>query len=1439
MLNKLIAIAICVLGIFSPRLYAADWPMWRADATRSAATTAGLPENLQLLWSRQFPQRIPAWDDPLNRDLMTYDRQLEPIVMDGRLFIGFSDRDQLIAFDTKTGEELWTFYANGPVRLPAAAANGKVWFASDDGFLYCVNAIDGQLHWKFQGAPGNQQVIGNQRLISAWPARGGPVLRDGTVYFTAGIWPMMGTFIYALDAETGRVQWVNDSTGAQYIKQPHSAPSFAGVAPQGALVATKEDLVVPGGRSVPAVFNRSDGKLRYFELNAGGKGTGGSFVAATDEHFYVHTRKQGTRQFALKTGLKTAFQPNEPVLADNNIYTSLSVDGRNLVRAYNSDEKLLWEIPADGSGDLILAGNKLYAGGENTITTIRLPDNNGAAEVVSTTRVKGNVARLLAADEKLFAVTIEGQLLGFGSKLSQVFGEIEDALEEQPPIDKPAEAVVNELLIPAQAQGYACWFGAADTELVTTIAKRSPFVQLAVYDEDANVISRLRQRINNAGLYGKVTAHVATLNEVRLPPYTANMIFIGRDATDVADETFIKRLYESLRPYGGVLQLLVDKNPAEVAAKIESMKLEQAVVTTTRFRVQVQRTGALPGAADWTHQYGDVANTVKSNDKRVKLPLGVLWFGGNSNADVLPRHGHGPPEQVVGGRLFIQGINSLSARDVYTGRVLWKRTFKNLGTFDVYYDATYEDTPLNTKYNQVHIPGANGRGTNYIVADDRVYLLEGHVCHVLDPATGKTLQNIELPADKDGTTHEWGYIGVYENLLLAGRGFAEYQEKLKLDDARPTKRGRTGYGVRSLDRAASQGLIAFDRHSGKLLWEVPARYSFWHNGIVAGGGRIYCLDRHPREIEEALGRRGKSKPTNYRILCLQANTGKTAWQVNENIFGTWLGFSEEYDLLLQSGASAKDRLKTETGRGMTVYNAEDGSVKWTQPDLAYAGPCILHHEWIITNTNSYAESAGAFHLLDGRRKQVPHPLTGELQPWKMTRAYGCNNIIASENLLTFRSGAAGFYDLTSDGGTGNFGGFKSGCTSNLVAANGVLNAPDYTRTCSCAYQNQTSLALVHMPELDYWTIHPSAKSQDESVRHLGLNLGAPGDRRDANGLLWLDVPALSGPAAPVAVQFNDGVNFFQQHSTSVNSDDHPWVLSSGASQVTSVTIDLTAGKARENADGIVINHQDDDAEEQTDGSVNLGSSDLELVRDRGVQLVGLRFNGLALKQGSKVRSAYLQFTCDESTSEPTTLSITAEDTANAARFADSKRNLSSRKTIAGKIAWKPSAWSRVGAAGAAQRSPDVSALVQAVVDREDWRAGQSLVFLIQGKGKRVAGAFRGMGETAARLVIATEETQEEEKVAAPNATENYDVKLYFAGPRQPAEPRRFDVVVQGETVRKDLTIDPSAKSGKPFFIQTIENVAVSDQLKIQLVPRQGSPVLSGVELRRVEGTRRE
>ena len=78
----------------------------------------------------------------------------------------------------------------------------------------------------------------------------------------------------------------------------------------------------------------------------------------------------------------------------------------------------------------------------------------------------------------------------------------------------------------------------------------------------------------------------------------------------------------------------------------------------------------------------------------------------------------------------------MSARDVYTGRVIWKRMLHDLGTYNVYYDETYKETPTDTRYNQVHIPGANIRGTNFVATLDSLYVIQGNETHVLDTATG-------------------------------------------------------------------------------------------------------------------------------------------------------------------------------------------------------------------------------------------------------------------------------------------------------------------------------------------------------------------------------------------------------------------------------------------------------------------------------------------------------------------------------------------------------------------------------------------------------------------------------------------------------------------------------------------------------------------------------
>ncbi|MEC7677774.1 MAG: PQQ-binding-like beta-propeller repeat protein [Planctomycetota bacterium] len=1159
--------------------YGQDWPMWRCDASRSASSDNRLAASLEPMWSLHHSQRQQAWDDPLNLDLMTYDRIFEPVIIKGMVIVPYNDESKVVAYRLKDGVKQWTFFTEGPVRLPAAGRDDKVCFCSDDGYLYCVDVMTGRLNWKFYGGPSQQHAIGNRRLVSAWPARGGPVVQGEHVYFSSSIWPFMGIFIYSLELETGAIHWVNDQAGSTYIKQPHSAPSFAGVAPQGAFAATQKHLIVPGGRSVPAVFDRDTGALKHFELNAGGKGVGGSFVAAEEERYFVHTRLDGTRSFSMSDGKKREFTVNRPVLGKSHVYSAEEAeDGSKRVSCYSKDNVRLWDVPCDGSGDLIQANQELIAAGGGLLTRISIPDEGKNPAIKQTVEIPLDTQRVLVADQTLLLVTKSGDILAYGSiRSSSQNDAIEQPIDsrsmtqtavEQPQKDAGIKKLLLDLEEMDQNDGYCLWFGAAEHTGLKEFIHHSGYEQIIVVDPRQEIVNALRQWLDARGLHGRVTVHCSRVEDFLAPNYVASCVVYADSLAGNTSSESISTAYKSVRPYGGVLAIptLLDGDPVLQDADLK--QLEQVVILDKTYGLLLKKEGALPGSADWTHQYGDVANTIKSNDSRVKLPLGVLWFGGSSHMDVLPRHGHGPPAQVVGGRLFIQGIDCLSARDVYTGRVLWKKVFKDLGTFDVYYDSTFEDVPLNPKYNQVHIPGANGRGTNYVVTEDRIYIAAGDQCYVLDSTSGEKVLTIHLPnpkADDDeavgeSETPEWGYLGVYKDVLIGGLGFANYKDRMDLvyDGDKKLSRSKAGFGGKSIDRAASRALVGFNRYTGEKLWEIPSNYSFWHNGIVAGGEQIYCLDRYPIRVEQALMRRGISPPDSYRIAAFDYETGEPKWEVNEGIFGSWLSYSEEFDLLLQAGAAASDRLTDEVSKGMAVYRGGDGSVKWRKDDLRYTGPCILHHDWIITNTNSYKDSAGAFFLHDGRQKMVPNPVTGQPEPWHLTRAYGCNHIIASENMLTFRSGAAGYYDLLNDGGTGNFGGFKSGCTSNLVVANGVLNAPDYTRTCSCAYQNQTSLALVHMPQVDLWSVDDFASNHQlkEPIKHLGINFGAPGDRRDEQGQLWLEYPIIAGASPNIEVTWNDDVTVKQQHTSRVGDVDHPWVFASGLNGVQELSLTL-------------------------------------------------------------------------------------------------------------------------------------------------------------------------------------------------------------------------------------------------------------------------------------------
>ena len=226
---------------------------------------------------------------------LQFDAGYEPIVADGRLLVSSSATDSVTAYDAATGKQLWRFFTNGPVRFSPAVWEENVCFGSDDGYLYCVDLASGKLRWKHRAVPSNRKLIGNRRLISVWPVRGGPVVADGLVYFAAGVWPFEGVFVYAMDVKTGEVVWRNDRLGFLFGQQPHNTEAIGGLAPQGYLVIDGRELVVPCSTAYPARLNRDTGELIEFQLPGAGRFPGGWFAAVDPDQ--ARAIRRGTLTF--------------------------------------------------------------------------------------------------------------------------------------------------------------------------------------------------------------------------------------------------------------------------------------------------------------------------------------------------------------------------------------------------------------------------------------------------------------------------------------------------------------------------------------------------------------------------------------------------------------------------------------------------------------------------------------------------------------------------------------------------------------------------------------------------------------------------------------------------------------------------------------------------------------------------------------------------------------------------------------------------------------------------------------------------------------------------------------------------------------------------------------------------------------------------------------
>ncbi|MBN2312509.1 MAG: PQQ-binding-like beta-propeller repeat protein, partial [Sedimentisphaerales bacterium] len=575
---------------------AEDWPTYMHDRQRSGLTAEKLQLPLNECWVYQaLHAPRPAWPGPAKQDYwhrafnlratVTYDRAFHIVGVGDMIFFGSSADDKVYALDARTGDERWAFFTEGPVRLAPSIANGKVYVGSDDGCAYCLSTDDGSLLWKLRATDTEHIIPGNERLISMWPVRTDLLVDEGNLYFAAGLFPIQGSYLFALRPEDGSLQW----------------KSRVDISPQGYLLASNERLYVPTGRTNPFIFDRADGRV-LGELPS----AGGTFALLTEDVLVTGPGRRekelnaadvNTRsKVAMFGGLRmlingpTAYMQSENQLSafDRSRYLQLSKErsqleqqqkkhtdrlrktGGNAAEAQQLQKQVntlatqmgelskqmkacyRWAVSCQYPYTMIMAGDTLFLGGENEIAAIDA--NNG--KTIWTAPVEGKAYALSVVNGGLFASTDQGRIYCFrsgstdGARIAKAKVTTDpypsDALTKR--YAEAAESIIKQIGI---IKGYCLVLDCGTGRLAYELARRSDLKVVGI-EADVVKVAEARRAIDSAGLAGRVTIRHGDAATLPYTEYVANLI-ISDTFQKSTPPASADDIFQILRPYGGVV----------------------------------------------------------------------------------------------------------------------------------------------------------------------------------------------------------------------------------------------------------------------------------------------------------------------------------------------------------------------------------------------------------------------------------------------------------------------------------------------------------------------------------------------------------------------------------------------------------------------------------------------------------------------------------------------------------------------------------------------------------------------------------------------------------------------------------------------------------------------------------------------------------------------
>ena len=164
----------------------------------------------------------------------------------------------------------------------------------------------------------------------------------------------------------------------------------------------------------------------------------------------------------------------------------------------------------------------------------------------------------------------------------------------------------------------------------------------------------------------------------------------------------------------------------------------------------------------------------------------------------------------------------------------------------------------------------------------------------------------------------------------------------------------------------------------------------------------------------------------------------------------------------------------------------------------------------------------------------------------------------------------------------------------------------------------------------------------------------------------------------------------------------------------------------------IVNNNDDSEERLSTGNIQLNGNTLSMGETGSTsQLVGLRFRDLDIPRGVTITSATLEFVADNSQLNNASLSIGIQASDDAPAFTSDTRDLSERALHQSKVDWQPGSWIN----NRTYASPDISGVLQQVVEREGWCGDNNLALIIEGSGQRDAKSYRRSSTQAPRLRV--------------------------------------------------------------------------------------------------------